>query len=60
MVPTNLLDNSVVVIGAGPVDLAAASPLIEKGAVPLVLEWFENRRERGSMGPCEGFLALEI
>ena len=52
---------TVAIIGAGPVGLAAAAHVLERGLTPIVLEAGDERRTFGAaMGPCPAVLALGI
>ena len=52
---------TVAIIGAGPVGLAAAAHLLERGLQPIVLEAGQQHRAfRPEMGPCPAVLALGI
>ena len=58
---TDIRDCPVAVIGAGPVGLAAAAHLIERGLPVRVYEaGSDRRRERARLGPCAAVLAVAI
>ena len=52
---------TVAIIGAGPVGLAAAAHVLERGLTPIVLEAGSRRRPRGAaVGPRAAVLAVGI